>query len=204
MTSKPEFSGLKGRFFAWFLTSPLRRILDLKMGNTDRRFMDLLELNGSDIVVDSGCGSGYHTLMVAERLASGRVVGLDVSLEMLDKLRRSAAARGLTGRIEAIEADARAIPLDDESADRAITVAAWHHLDEPQKACDELARVLRRGGRLVAIDLAISNDKRPVKHLEGHDRSFGEADMRRVLSTSGLGDIQVERIGSWVDGAAVK
>jgi ubiquinone/menaquinone biosynthesis C-methylase UbiE len=204
MNTQPEFSGFKGRFFAWFLTSPLRRVLEWKMGNPDPRFMDLLELEGHETVVDSGCGSGHHTLMVAERLPRGRVVGVDVSREMIDKLNRNARGRGLQARVEAIEADALAIPLDDGIADRAITVAAWHHLDDPQAACSELARVLRPGGRLVAVDLEISAHHQPGKHLEGHDRTFGEPDMRRFLQTAGLRDVHIETIGRWVIGSARK
>ena len=143
MHSQPEFSGIKGRFFAWFLTSPLRHILHMKMGNPDARFMDLLELSGDETVVDSGCGSGHHTLMVAEQLRGGRIIGLDVSHEMIAKLRANAKRRNLADRIEALEADALAIPLDDAMADRAITLAAWHHLGDPQDACNELVRQTR-------------------------------------------------------------
>ncbi len=203
MPPKPEFSGVKGRFFAWFLTSPLRRILEWKMGNPDQRFMELLELSGDERVVDSGCGSGYHTLMVAEKLVSGSVVGVDVSREMLSRLRRSATQQGFGARVQAIEADALALPIEDESADRAITVATWHHLENPLGACMELARVLRPGGRMVAIDLALGGDQ-TVRGLEGHDRAFGEADMRRFLHTSGMRDIRVEKVGRWVIGVASK
>lgn len=206
MTEQPEFSGLKGRFFAWFLTSPLRHILHLKMGNPDARFMELLDLGGDETVIDSGCGSGHHTLMVAERLRRGRIIGLDVSKEMLDKLRANAARRGLSDRIEALEADALAIPLDDAYADRSITLAAWHHLDDPQAACDELVRVLKPGGKLVCVDLEISPRHQPGKelHLHGHDRAFGEDDMQRVLETAGLERVRVETIGRWILGVGDK
>jgi ubiquinone/menaquinone biosynthesis C-methylase UbiE len=142
--------------------------------------------------------------MVAERLTSGRVIGVDVSREMLDELRRNAARRGLQARVEALEGDAMALSLDDASADRAITVAAWHHLDAPQRACDELARVLRPGGRLVAVDLEISHRHRPGDHLHGHDRHFDESEMKRVLTTAGLQDIRVETTGRWILATAVK
>jgi ubiquinone/menaquinone biosynthesis C-methylase UbiE len=212
MSHPAEFSGLKGRLAAWFLTSPLRRILHFKMGNPDSRFMELLELKGDEVVVDSGCGSGHHSLMVAEHLRSAgsagatrpRVIAIDVSKEMIAKLRRNADARGLSDRIEALEADALAIPLDSAVADRAITLAAWHHFDDPQAACRELARVLKPGGRFVCVDLHIRPDKRPVKGLHGHDRSFTPDHMRRYLAEAGLSDIHVETIGRWVVGAAVK
>ncbi len=212
MREQSEFSGLKGRVAAWFLTSPLRRILHWKMGDPDERFMELLALSGDEVVLDSGCGSGHHSLMVAERLrpSSGeddehpRVIGLDVSRAMLDKLLRNAAARGVEDRIEALEADALAIPLDDAMADRAITLAAWHHLDDPQAACLELVRVLKPGGRFICVDLEIRPDSRPVRGLEGHDRTFTTDHMRRYLESAGLHDIQVETIGRWIVGAADK
>lgn len=202
--TKPEFSGFKGRFFAWFLTSPLRRILDHKMGKPDERFLELLELKGDEVVVDAGCGSGYHTLMMAERLRSGRVIGVDVSKEMLARLTGNAKKRGLADRIEVLEADGLALPLDDGFVDRAVSIAVWHHLDDPQKACSELARVLRPGGILVSIDLQIGDGHEPGKHLQGHDKRFGPQDMEEILRTAGVKDLKIETLGKWIIGVGRK
>ena len=91
-------------------------------------------------------------------------------------------------------------------ADRAITLAAWHHLGDPQEACNELVRVLKPGGKFVCVDLEISAQHQPGKelHLEGHDRSFGEGDMRRILEAAGLTEVGVETIGRWILGAGRK
>lgn len=204
MSAEVEFSGLKGRLFAWFLVSPLRRVLEWKMGVPEPRLLELLELEGDEVVVDSGCGSGFHSMLVAQRLTTGRVIGVDVSEEMLSRFRRSAARRGLDGRIEARYGDALALPLDDATADRAMTLAAWHHLPDPLTACAELVRVLCPGGRLVAVDLEITSRKRLEGHLDGHHRAFGEADMARILEAAGLEERRVERIGRWVIGSGVK
>ena len=200
----PEFSGLKGRFFAWFLTSPLRRLLELLMGKPEKRVMELLALEGHEQVLDAGCGSGFHTLLVAERLTTGRVIGTDVSEEMLDRLKTLAASRGLQDRIEPRLADNLALDMKDESMDRALSVAVWHHLSDPQRASDELARVLRPGGRVVIVDLEIKPKEKAVPGLEGHDRAFGPDDLRRIFSASGLTGIEVEKIGRWVVGVGQK
>lgn len=199
-----EFSGFKGRFFAWFLTSPLRRILEMKMGKPEERILELLALTGDEQVLDAGCGSGFHSLLAAEALPEGRVTAVDISPEMLDRLRTNAASRGLADRIEVLQADGLKLPLEDESMDRAISAAVWHHLDDPPAAAAEAARVLRPGGRFVVSDLRIEPSKKAVAGLEGHDRAFGPDDMRRILGGAGFGDVRVEMVGRWVLGTGDK
>jgi len=204
-TDAHEFTGLKGHVFAWFLTSPFRRVLEWKMGRPEERLLELLQLDGDERVLDSGCGSGFHSLLLADRLPRGRVMAVDLSQEMLGRLRRNAAARGLEERVEVQCASSLDLPMADGSMDRAISAAVWHHLDDPQRACDELARVLRPGGRTVVVDLGIGGpENADVRGLKGHDTPFGIADMRRIFEQSGLVDVQVETIGRWVIGAGNK
>jgi len=203
-TPTHEFSGLKGRFFAWFLTSPMRRVLEMKMGKPEERLMELLELTGGERVLDFGSGSGFHSLLMAEQLPRGGVVAVDVSPEMLDQLRTNAARRGLTDRIEVLQADGLALPLEDASVDRALSAAVWHHLDDPDQACRELVRALRPGGRAVVSDLRIEANTKAIQGLDGHDTAFGPDDMRRIMEQAGLTDVQVEMVGRWVLGAGRK
>lgn len=204
MTGEAEFTGRKGRFLAWFLTSPLRRLLEWRMGRPEARILARLALEGSERVLDAGCGSGFHSLLVAEHLPEGHVVAVDLSEEMLARLRRLAARRGLEARIEAHLADALALPLPANSVDRAFSAAVWHHLDDPAAACAELARVVRPGGRVVVSDLYIEAGHAAVRGLHGHDRAFDEGDMRAVLEGAGLVDVEVERVGQWVIGSGDK
>jgi SAM-dependent methyltransferase len=182
----------------------MRRLLEWRMGRPDDRILELLDLGGDQQVLDAGCGSGFHSLMVAERLDTGRVVSVDVSQEMLDRLGRNALARGLDARIEPLLADGLALPLPDASVDRALSAAVWHHLDDPEGACAELARVLRPGGRVVVCDLVIEPDTKAVRGLEGHDRAFGPPELRRIFAGAGLVAVEVETIGRWVVGAATR
>ena len=106
--------------------------------------------------------------------------------------------------IEPRLADNLALDLEDASMDRALSVAAWHHLDNPQRACDELARCLRPGGRVVVVDLEIAPSEKAVPGLDGHDRAFGPGDMRRIFAAAGLTNIEVENVGRWVVGLGHK
>jgi len=202
--SHDEFSGTKGRVAAWFLTSPLRRILEWKMGRPEKRLLEFLQLSGDEVVLDSGCGSGFHTLLLAEELPTGRVLAVDLSGEMLGQLRKNARKRGLVDRIEVLHGDGLDLDMDDNSVDRALSAAVWHHLDDPQEACKELARVVRPGGRVVVSDLKIEPSTKAVAGLKGHDRAFGAQDMSRIMTDAGLDELQIEAVGRWLVGVGVK
>lgn len=202
--AQQEFSGLRGHFFAWFLTSPLRRLLEMKMGKPEARILAMLQLSGDERVLDMGCGSGFHSLLIAEALPQGEVVAVDISSEMLERLRSNAAARGLGDRVEVLRADGLKLPLAEGAFDRAISAAVWHHLDDPQQACNELARALRPGGRAVISDLEIEADKKAFQGLDGHDRAFGAEDMRRIMEQAGLEQVLIEKVGRWLVGRGDK
>ena len=209
-----EFSGFKGRFFAWFLTSPMRAILHKKMGNPDKRFMELLDLKGNEVTVDFGSGSGHHSLMVAKRLTTGKVIASDVSAEMLKKLRQLAAKRNVADKIEIVQADCLDLSsvVPDGSADCGISVATWHHIHGEQavlqRACNEMARALKPGGRICVVDLGINKSSRHDRALgavmKGHDRPFSMDDMDRIMAAAGFGDRKVEKAGRWIIGYGVK
>ncbi len=202
--SHEEFSGRKGQVAAWFLTSPLRRVLEWKMGKPEERLMEFLQLSGDETVLDAGCGSGFHSLLMAEQLPKGEVIAVDVSTEMLDQLRKNAKKAGVSDRIQVVHADGLHLDLEDESVDRALSAAVWHHLDDPQGACNEMARVVRPGGRIVVSDLNIEPSTKAVAGLKGHDQAFQAEDMSRIMSEAGLVDVQVDLLGRWLVGVGTK
>lgn len=108
--------------------------------------LKLLELfqrhiSRSDRCLDVGCGDGGTSgVWLNERTAS--YLGVDVSDAAVEMARR----RGLDAR--RIE-DAAALPFDDGSFDVAVCVEVLEHLFQPQLAVNEIARVLRPGGRVV-------------------------------------------------------
>jgi ubiquinone/menaquinone biosynthesis C-methylase UbiE len=100
-------------------------------------------------LLDVGCGPGSITRGLAERLAPGQVVGLDLSAETLAAAREDAAARGLANlRYE--QGSVYELPFPDESFDVVFAHQVLQHLREPGAALGQMRRVLRPGG-LVAV-----------------------------------------------------
>jgi ubiquinone/menaquinone biosynthesis C-methylase UbiE len=100
-------------------------------------------------LLDVGCGPGSITRGLAERLAPGQVVGLDLSKEALDGARRDAAARGLEN-LEYEEGSVYQLPFTDASFDVVYAHQVLQHLRERESAVREMLRVVRPGG-LVAV-----------------------------------------------------
>lgn len=98
-------------------------------------------------VLDVGCGTG--TLAARLAAAGFTVTGLDPSQGMLDVMAESAPA------VERVRGEGSELPFEDETFDVAITVAALHHVADPddvRATLVEMVRVLRPGGQIVVWD----------------------------------------------------
>ena len=99
---------------------------------------------GMDLV-DCGCGPGSITLGLAEIVAPGRVVGVDIEPRQLDFARALARERGVeNARFE--QASIYELPYPDATFDVAVAHFVIEHVSEPLRALRELRRVLRVGG----------------------------------------------------------
>jgi ubiquinone/menaquinone biosynthesis C-methylase UbiE len=96
-------------------------------------------------VLDCGCGAASMTVELAERVAPGPVVGVDVEPGQVAQAAAFAAARGASNaRFEV--GDAYALPFPDASFDVVFSHALVSHLAEPERAFAEMRRVLKPGG----------------------------------------------------------
>ncbi len=93
--------------------------------------------------LDLGSGTGRFTPHLAH--AFGRVLGIEPSVSMREIADREAAHP----RVRYLPGSAESIPVEDESMDYCLLFLAWHHVEEPQAAAREIARVLRPGGVLL-------------------------------------------------------
>jgi ubiquinone/menaquinone biosynthesis C-methylase UbiE len=164
----------------------------------------LPELRSGMRLLDVGCGPGSITRGLAERLAPGEVVGVDLSAETLAAARAEAAARGLTNlRYE--EASVYALPFADASFDVAYAHQVSQHLREPAAALGEMLRVVRPGGLVAVRDVDWATvaywpedpwiDRFVEVHLKTWDRNGGEPRMgrrlRALFNAAGVADLQV-------------
>lgn len=111
-----------------------------------RRLAAALDLTDGQVVLDLGCGPGTDLIELADAVGtSGRVIGLDRDPAMLAEARR----RTISHTNVTIQAgDLHALPLADDSLDRARTDRVLQHVEEPARALRETRRVLRPGGLL--------------------------------------------------------
>ncbi|WP_432520963.1 methyltransferase domain-containing protein [Kineococcus sp. SYSU DK006] len=108
----------------------------------------LAHLRPGQSLLDVGCGVGTITADLAARVAPGRVVGVDVSEEVLATARASAAERGV--HVDLRTADATALPFPDGGFDVVHTHQVLQHVADPVAVLREMRRVARPGG-LVAV-----------------------------------------------------
>jgi ArsR family transcriptional regulator len=105
-------------------------------------------LPGGMVVADVGCGTGVFASMFAP--VACKVIGIDREPTMLDAAR---SRLGDMGNIELKLGEAESLPLDDQSVDLVVLGLVLHHLESPQRALKEAARVLKPGGRVLVVDM---------------------------------------------------
>jgi ubiquinone/menaquinone biosynthesis C-methylase UbiE len=120
-----------------------------------------------DEALDVACGPGTVVAAIAPRVR--RAVGLDATEAMLDEARKLAERRALAN-VEWLSGDVYRLPFAAGSFDVVSCRFAFHHLERPQEAFDEMARVCRPGGRLVLCDGVAPDDAAKAAALNRMER----------------------------------
>jgi demethylmenaquinone methyltransferase/2-methoxy-6-polyprenyl-1,4-benzoquinol methylase len=121
-----------------------------------RQAIAALHLTGRERMLDLCTGTGDLAIAAAEaHPAAAHVVGLDFAGAMLEVGRGKLARRGLSNRVALIRGDATMIPLADRSVDAIAMAFGIRNVEHAGRACDEMFRVLRPGGRLAILEFAL-------------------------------------------------
>jgi SAM-dependent methyltransferase len=106
-------------------------------------------------VLDIGSGAGIDSLIAANMVGpEGRVIGVDMTEEMVDKAQRSAAA-GDFGHVEFRKGYVEALPIDDDWADVVISNGVMNLCPDKVHAYKELNRALKPGGKMQIADILV-------------------------------------------------
>jgi SAM-dependent methyltransferase len=106
-------------------------------------------------VVDVGSGAGIDSLIAAHMVGpEGRVVGVDMTPEMLGKARQAAVEAGLEN-VTFRQGYGEELPVDDEWAGVVISNGVLNLMPDKTAGLQEMARVLKRGGRLQIADILV-------------------------------------------------
>ncbi|MFO8110318.1 MAG: methyltransferase domain-containing protein [Thermoplasmata archaeon] len=116
------------------------------------RSIDMLNLQGGELVLDVGTGSGYILPEIVDRLEDGHVVGTDISKGMLRRAKKRAVRENVDHKVSIVKDDIEDSKFPADHFDRIITTFTFTTVPDPTKAIKECKRILKEDGYMVILD----------------------------------------------------
>lgn len=113
-------------------------------------------------VLDVGTGFGMLAITLAQKNPSVEVIGLDISVAMIEAGKRVVAEKDLAPRISFETADARSMPFPDGYFDGVVSYGSLHHWSEPEMVFNEINRVRKPAGTIYIADLRRDQPRVPL------------------------------------------
>jgi O-methyltransferase / aklanonic acid methyltransferase len=162
-------------------------------------------LRRGDSVLDVAAGTGASLIPAAERVGpTGHAIGLDLAPGMVERLRQNIGRRGIENA-EALIADVESLPFEDERFDAVLCGFGLFFFAHPDRALDEIRRVLRPGGKVALTTFTRAGSDSmdatwariaafmPVPPAADHERRFDEpSHLLIALGGAGFENVHVE------------
>lgn len=114
--------------------------------------VDALGLKAGTDIADVGAGTGFFSLMMADRVSpGGTVYAVDIAANFIEHIRELSKKEGVTN-IEPLQCTARSVELPEASVDLVYVCDTYHHFEFPVDTLASIHRALRSGGELIIVD----------------------------------------------------
>lgn len=183
-------SGLLGSLFF----GPLLNVADQRVIDNAIR---LLAVRPTDTVLDVGFGAGYSLVTMAPRLPRGHVIGVDYSFEMAELTAALLSGRHQPRCAAVTCGDALHLPFSDRAFHKAITANSIYYWPDPAAGISEIARVLRRRGRL-AVGLRSPSRLRPITWTWSNFSLYEPQEIARFMESAGFRIRAIEHADRWL------
>lgn len=164
----------------------------------------LAEIREGDTVVDLGSGGGIDCFLAGRRVGdSGKVIGVDMTPEMIDRARKNAADGGFS-QVEFRLGEIENLPIADASANLVISNCVINLSPDKTRVFSEAHRVLVPGGQMMVSDLVLTKQlpralAKNVHLLTGCIAgAMVQADYLKAMSQAGFAEVAVERESEYV------
>jgi ubiquinone/menaquinone biosynthesis C-methylase UbiE len=161
------------------------------------RVLRLARLKPGESVLDVGCGTGTLAIAAKRHVGpTGTVYGIDASPEMIARARKKARKAGVDVVVQ--NALAETLPFPDGQFDAVLTTVMLHHLPrKPRQQCaHEIRRVLKPGGRVLAVEFGGAAQERKTFFGRIHRHGYVKLpDLMALLNEAGLNRVETGSVG---------
>lgn len=162
----------------------------------------LASLKNGEVILDLGSGAGFDCFLAASKVGSnGKVIGVDMTPEMVEKARANAKKSGVEN-VEFRLGEIENLPLADSSVNVVISNCVINLSADKPRVFQDIYRVLKPGGRIAISDIALLKElpKRIQESIEAYVGCVGGAmiidEYKRIVEASGLNDVKIVVKGS--------
>lgn len=157
----------------------------------------IASLKPGETVLDLGSGAGFDCFLAANKVGkSGKVIGVDMTTEMIEKAKKNAQAQQYEN-VEFRQGEIENLPLDNESVDVIISNCVINLSPDKPRVFQEAFRVLKSGGRFMVADIVLTKElPYNIKNsVEAYVGCIGGAVLKdeylKAIICSGFEDVQI-------------